>query len=160
MNTARRLQSTYHNGRCAPRRLARLPGFALVAAVACATTTPRQSAPLTDVRWRLVELEGAPALAASAERAASLRFAGEGARVTGFTTCNSLFGGFDASGGDRLRLTELGSTRMACVDPALAQQEQRFMQVLRRVERFAIVGDTLTLFDETRPVARFAADAR
>ncbi len=84
--------------------------------------------------------------------------AAEGARVTGFTTCNNLFGGYDAPGGGRLRLTELATTKMACVDPALAQQEQRLMGVLRRVERFSIAADTLTVFDATGPLARFVAE--
>jgi heat shock protein HslJ len=132
-----------------------LPGLIVAA---CATAAPGLSAPLTDVRWRLVELEGARALAPSAERTANLRFSGSDARVSGFTTCNNLFGGYDRPGGDRLRLSELASTRMACVDPALGQQEQRFMAVLGRIERFAIAADTLTLFDDTRPLARFVAE--
>jgi heat shock protein HslJ len=137
----------------------RSAGSSLVALVAaCATAAPGASVPLTGVTWRLVELEGAPTLAASARRTANLRFAGDDARVTGFTTCNNLFGGYERPGGDRLRLIDLASTRMACVDPALAQQEQRFMAVLRRVERFAIAGDTLTLFDGTRPLARFVTE--
>jgi heat shock protein HslJ len=130
---------------------------ALIAA-ACATAAPGPSVPLTDVHWRLVELEGAPALSPSVGRTANLRFAGSDARVTGFTTCNNLFGGYDRPGRDRIRLTNLASTRMACVDPALAQQEQRFMAVLQRVERFAIARDTLTLFDGTGPLARFVAE--
>ena len=130
--------------------------LALIAA--CATGVRAASAPLTDVRWRLVELEGAPALAPSTQRTANLQFGGGDARVTGFSTCNNLFGGYDTPGGDSLRLTDLASTKMACDDPALAQQEQRFMAVLRQVERFAIAGDTLTLFGCTGPLARFVAE--
>ncbi len=114
--------------------------------------------PPTDVQWRLVELEGAPAVASSGGgREAHLRFAAEGMRVSGFTTCNNLFGGYEAPGDGRLRFTQLGSTKMACVEPERAQQEQRFMNVLQRVDRFAVDGDTLTLFENDRPVARFVA---
>jgi hypothetical protein len=46
---------------------------------------------------------------------------------------------------------------MACTDPALSPQEQRFLQILARVDRAAAVGDRLTLYAKDRPVARLVA---
>lgn len=127
-------------------------GLAMFVA-ACATAARQQP---TDVYWRLAEVDGAP-VASAAGREPHLRLSSEGERVTGFTTCNNLFGRYEAPGGTRLRFAQLGSTKMACVDPTLARQEQRFMGALQRVERFTIVGDTLILLDGQSPVARFVA---
>jgi hypothetical protein len=46
---------------------------------------------------------------------------------------------------------------MACVDTALAGQEQRMTAALSTVDRWAAVGDRLTLYAKERPVARFVA---
>lgn len=135
-----------------------LPGLATIAA-ACVTTAqqpPAAPAPPANVRWTLTHLEGAPVSSSGARREPHLQFSIEG-RVTGFTTCNSLFGAYEAPGGGQLRFGRLGSTRMACVDPALSRQEQRFMAVLQRVDRFAVEGDTLVLREGERELARFAA---
>jgi heat shock protein HslJ len=123
--------------------------------VAACATAARQ--PPTDVYWRLAELDGAPVAASAGVREPHLRLSAEGERVTGFTTCNRLFGRYEAPGGGRLRFAQLGSTKMACVDPVLARQEQRFMGALQRVERFEVVGDTLILLEGASTLARFVA---
>ena len=68
-----------------------------------------------------------------------------------------MFGSYEAAGGGRLRFVQLGSTKMACIEPARAQQEQRLMSALQSVDRYAITGDTLTLYENDRPRARFVA---
>lgn len=133
---------------------------AAMAVAACATAAPRPAAPLIDVEWRLTELEGAPVSSAAQGREPRLRLVADGTRVTGFTTCNTFFGRYDAAGGQRLRFAELGSTKMACVDQGLARQEQRFMAALQRVDAYAIVGDTLRLLEGRSPLARFVAAQR
>jgi putative lipoprotein len=115
--------------------------------------------PPGDTDWWLVELDGTP-VAASGQREPYLRLLSEGERLTGFTTCNNLFGRYESRGGGRVRFVSLGSTRMACVDPTLSRQEQRFMAALQAVDRFAVVRDTLILFEGRRPRARFVADRR
>jgi heat shock protein HslJ len=130
-----------------------LPCLAVV--IAGCATAPRQ--PPADVDWRLVELDGAPIAAAPGRREPYLRLLSEGGRLTGFTTCNNLFGRYEAPGRGRVRVVHLGSTKMACVDPALSLQEQRFMAALQAVDRFAVTGETLTLFEGRRPRARFVA---
>jgi heat shock protein HslJ len=46
------------------------------------------------------------------------------------------------------------STKMACVDQALNQQEVDFFGALRSTDRFTLSGDTLTLMKGTETVAR------
>jgi heat shock protein HslJ len=134
--------------------------FPLVSILAaCATGTRRPSGELTGIEWRLVEIDGSPAATSpgGGGRDAYLQLDADSARVTGFTTCNRFFGHYDTPGGGRLRFSDLGSTKMACVEPARSQQEQRFMNVLQSADRYAIAGDTLTLFAGDRARARFVA---
>jgi heat shock protein HslJ len=128
----------------------------------CATGARQPSGELTGVEWRLTEIDGAPVMASGGlgGREPQIRLAADSARVTGFTTCNSMFGSYEAAGGARLRFVQLGSTKMACVEPARAQQEQRFMAALQSVDRYAITGDTLTLYENDRPRLRFVAGQR
>jgi heat shock protein HslJ len=121
----------------------------------CATAAPQ---PPPDVDWRLVELDGAPVAPATGRRAPYIRLLSEGGRVTGFTTCNNLFGHYEVRGRGRLRFVNLGSTKMACVDPTLSRQEQQFMAALQVADRFTVSRDTVTLFEGNRPRARFVAD--
>jgi heat shock protein HslJ len=126
----------------------------------CATGSRQPSGELTGVEWRLTEIDGARVVGSTGGREPHIRLAADSARVTGFTTCNSMFGRYEAPGGDRLRFAQLGSTKMACVEPARAQQEQRFMAALQSVDRYAITGDTLTLYENDRPRLRFVAGQR
>jgi hypothetical protein len=82
-----------------------------------------------------------------------LRF-GEDRRVSGATGCNTLGGAYERTG-EQLRFGDLFSTKMACVEENRMTQETRFMRVLDDVDRFAITGDTLTLFRAGSPAARF-----
>ena len=116
------------------------------------------AAPLTDIRWNLVEIGGAPAERRGTERDPWLRFTAADGRVGGSTTCNSLGGTYQASG-DRLSFGPLISTKMACVEESLMAQESRFMAALDSVERFAISADTLRLYPAgaTSAALRFTA---
>lgn len=102
--------------------------------------------------WRLVELEGQPSIAGGGAREPHLRFADEN-RVSGATGCNTLGGRYERTN-ERLSFGDLFSTRMACIEQDRMAQETRFMRVLGGVDRFAISGDTLTLFGGDSAVAR------
>lgn len=123
----------------------------------CATGAGQPSEELTGVEWRLTEIDGAPVVGPAGGREPHIRLAADSARVTGFTTCNHMFGRYETPGGGRLRFAQLGSTKMACVELARAQQEQRFMAALQSVDRYTVTGDTLTLYENDRPRARFVA---
>jgi heat shock protein HslJ len=133
--------------------------LAVVMVAACATGTRQPSGDLTGVEWRLAEIDGAPAVTSpgGGGRDAYLQLDADSARVAGFTTCNRFFGGYETPGSGRLRFSQLGSTKMACVEPARSQQELKFMDVLQSVDRYEIAGDTLTLYAADRARARFVA---
>jgi putative lipoprotein len=79
-----------------------------------------------------------------------------GMTAAGSTGCNGFSGQFERDG-DRIRFGRMAATLMACADPALMAQERRFLQVLERVDRAAVVGDDMTLYAGDQPLARFVA---
>lgn len=146
------------------RSSSRWRGLSIVAAAAlvgCAA--PRDPAagaarPLLGAPWTLTEIAGQPVAEAASGRTPHLEFARDGARVAGFTGCNNLAGAYSLEG-DRLTFPDpLATTRMACLDPEIASQEQAFLDAIRRTSRFTISGDVLTLYDDGQAVARFEAD--
>ena len=119
----------------------------------CGRMTPPGE--LTNRYWKLTELDGRPVVVGSG-REPHLRFQAADAHVAGSTGCNSLSGTFERHG-DRLTLSRMLTTLMACTDTTLSGQEQRFVRILATVDRAGTVGDRLTLYAHDRPVARFEA---
>lgn len=110
---------------------------------------------LVGARWRLVELEGQPSLAGGDAREPHLIFARDSVdRVGGATGCNSMGGRYEADG-ERIRFSDLFSTKMACVEEERMRQETRFVAALERANRYSITGDTLTLSEGGTVVAKF-----
>ena len=138
-------------------RLVLLLPFALTCVVGCPTSRTGSSAtPLENRNWRLVEVGSQPAT--SGPRGVYLQFASDSARVTGSTGCNQLTGPFMRDG-SALTFGAMITTKMACVDPRLNQQEHAFLAALQATQRYEITGDTLILIGAAGPVARLAAGA-
>ena len=64
-------------------------------------------------------------------------------RVSGDGSCNSFFGPFEASG-TSIRLGEMATTLMACLD-AVMDQEQAFLEALESADSYSIAGSTLEM---------------
>ena len=120
--------------------------------------TPLADSPLAETYWKLVRLNGEPVTVAAGQREAHLVLrGGPEARVAGSSGCNRVMGGYTLDG-DRLRLSNLAGTRMACPDGMA--QEQAFLDALGQVERWQVRGSHLELSDAQRRVlARFEAVA-
>jgi len=144
-----------------------IAGVALLGVIACVKSSPSgddtataagsvtASSALQGPRWRLVELEGQPALSGGGAREPHLIFSRDSVdRVGGATGCNSMGGRYTAEG-DRIRFSDLFSTKMACIEEERMRQETRFVGALGRVDRYAVSGDTLTLSEGGTVVARF-----
>ena len=142
-------------------------GLALLGAIACAKSSApgdetaaaagsvSASNALQGPRWRLVKLEGQPSLAGGGAREPHLIFARDSVdRVGGATGCNSMGGRYEADG-ERIRFSDLFSTKMACVEEERMRQETRFVGALERADRYSITGDTLTLSEGGTVVAKF-----
>lgn len=106
-----------------------------LAAAACASVAPE--APLSGTRWVAQSINGQPV----AFRTPTLEFAGD--RVSGTGGCNRYFGGYEAQG-DQISFGGVGSTRMACEGPVMAQ-ENAFHTTLAAVRAYRREGETLVL---------------
>jgi heat shock protein HslJ len=121
--------------------------------------------PLRNTYWKLVRLDGAPVEApvqapvdvVPRQHEPHLVFALDEMRVSGSGGCNRVTGPIEIDG-DMLHLRRLASTRMACA--VGMEQELRFLRALGTVERYAIRGTRLELFDAAGTiVAAFEAVA-
>jgi heat shock protein HslJ len=98
---------------------------------------------LAGTQWTLVALGEAPALDDST---LTLSFSADG-RVSGDSGCNRFMGSYEADG-PRLTLSQLASTRRACLNDALNQQEQAYLQALQSIVRYQANYGQLVLTTE------------
>lgn len=76
-------------------------------------------------------------------------------RVSGDGSCNSFFGPFEASG-TAIRLGEMVTTLMACLD-AVMDQEQAFLEALESADSYSIAGSTLEMRSGNKVLLLFQA---
>ncbi|WP_181163679.1 META domain-containing protein [Pontibacter mangrovi] len=106
---------------------------------------------ILDAYWTLMSLEGQEVQRPQSTMTAFIRFEEGKSRVHGYTGCNR-FNGTYTYGDESLAISELSTTRMACPD---MEMENKFMAILRRVDRYEVSGDVLTLFSGGKAVATF-----
>ena len=109
-------------------------------------------ASLTGTEWVLRDLAGTPALDAPR---ATLQFL-EGGHVAGNGSCNRFTGSVEISGAS-LKFGPLASTRMACTNGGVGDQEDRYLRALGAATRYALEnGDLLIYSDAATEPLRFA----
>jgi heat shock protein HslJ len=110
---------------------------------------------LQGVKWRVTDT-GANAVTASS--APHVQFFIDG-KITGSTGCNRFFAQYTVTG-ETLSFKDIGSTRMACPAPLMAEEEA-FMTTLSSVNRFSFdASDTQRLILHTaEPGVRIEARA-
>ena len=104
----------------------------------------KPDASLTNTYWKLIELNGQPAALGAGNRELHMVLTTEGDRVKGFSGCNKFTGNYQRRD-DQLHFKPLASTRMACISGM--GQEKRFLDVLGNVVRYALIGESLSLYD-------------
>lgn len=74
------------------------------------------------------------------------QFDSDGMRVTGSSGCNSYFAdySFDSSKCE-LEISAIGSTKKACLEPGVMQQEQKYFSLLQKAESLEVTGDELRI---------------
>ena len=95
-----------------------------------AAPAPAASFSLSNSEWLLKNLSGSDVLD---NVQATLAFPEEG-KIAGKGSCNQFFGTAEIKG-DAIKLGPLGSTRMACPEPAM-NQEAKYLEALQAAERF------------------------
>lgn len=107
---------------------------------ACAPGSPTGAADPTGVEWKLVEINGKPALAGS-----NVTLTFEDGKGGGKGGCNSYGGSYRIQGGS-LSFSDLFQTEMACMDPAgVMDQETEYLQTLGQAAGYQISGERLEL---------------
>ena len=104
-------------------------------------------------QWKLVQLNGAKVPNASR---AYLELDTSQTKFTGHTGCNRMFGSVDVQG-RRIDFLNVGSTKMACLDPRTRRTETAFVKALENADRFRVRGNVLELLDRSRVVMTFTA---
>src|SRR5690554_4411861 len=87
---------------------------------------------LAGSQWHVQEIAGAPAVGKSE---ITITFSEEGS-VYGSSSCNRYSGSWESSG-NQLMFSTLASTRMACPE-ALMRQENRFLKLLGGVRQYQV----------------------
>lgn len=123
----------------------------LLVGVACSAGTPAMVVPLPGTSWVLEEVGGVPVVQRGR---ATLEFA-ESGRASGNGSCNR-FSGTATIAGDLLSFGPLMSTKMACVEETLTNQETRYLASLGSAQRYAVAGDTLRIYLAGGGELRFA----
>lgn len=127
---------------------------ALIGTLAAITpTTP--SVDLLDTQWQLLSFgsvdDQTPVVAGSI---ITLTFTDDG-RAGGYSGCNSYGGSYEVDGAN-LTIGSVVSTRRACADQAVMEQEQQYLQALALAQRFTLEDDQLQIFyDEGQRVLTF-----
>lgn len=110
--------------------------------------------------WTLISFETSTGvIEASTEAPATLTFSAAGEQagsLSGSGGCNRYFSSYTLTG-DRLRISQMGSTRMMC-DPVRMEQEDCFFQALSTAERCELSqGELLIVYVEG--TLRFASSS-
>ncbi len=96
---------------------------------------------LAGTRWQLSAIAEQPLQTSDLY----IEFDAQQQRFSGFSGCNRFAGGFSRAG-TTLTLSQIASTRRACLDAAAQRTETDFLQALEAVTRFEIQADTLRLY--------------
>jgi copper homeostasis protein (lipoprotein) len=117
---------------------------------------PMPSALLENTYWKLIELGGRTVRLTEGGTELHLRLDPIQKQAVGSTGCNRFFSQYELNG-ISLRFGLFASTRRACLDAEMTQQENDFLTALGETRSWQITGDTLLLTGESGAGVRFAA---
>jgi heat shock protein HslJ len=118
-----------------------IPNVATSTASSSSSASASAPVALEGRTWRLVSIDGHPALAGVRVTAI---FEGEANRVAGSAGCNQYFG-TAAVKGERLEVGGLGSTKMFCTTDGVMPQEGAYLDALGKATAFRMAGTQLQL---------------
>jgi len=106
-------------------------------------------------KWTLIKLEGKDVSNIEGD-SANIYFTlkqGEN-KVNGFAGCNTFMGNYKLEQGNRIKFSEIATTRMACPNSAIDETE--VLKVFELADNYTITGDTLMLnIGKRAPLAVF-----
>lgn len=99
---------------------------------------------ITEKYWKLKTLEGKEVkIGDNQEREVYFMLKNKDNRVTGFAGCNTIMGTYTLEDGNRIRFTQMATTKMTC--PDIAFNESEFLEVFELADNYRITGDRLEL---------------
>lgn len=104
---------------------------------------PSSFALIASKRWTLAEIAGQRLR----ENQPTLEFDAQARRVSGDSGCNRFSGSFEVNG-STLKLSQLVSTRRACLSAKASQLEANFLGLLEATTRFELAGGQLRLYSD------------
>jgi OmpA-OmpF porin, OOP family len=108
-----------------------------------------------NTRWELAELSGKPVAPPWQQKEPYLQLNPNGKALQGFTGCNTVNGNYQLNG-DKLKFSNLTSTKVSCGEPYM-KQESAFLNALKATDSFKLSGDKLELYGVGKLLARFEA---
>lgn len=118
-----------------------------------APTQNEKAAALSSRSWELLSLDQSGTRKAFVARV-TLKFEKDG-RISGSGGCNRYFATYKLSAKKRLTIGEIGRSKRMCLGDVMAQ-ENAFLDILKRVNAYAIVENRLQLFyDDGRDALLF-----
>jgi len=130
----------------------------LVTAAAAADKLPDLNATLAGTRWTLQTLGGVAQAQVAGGTPVQLKLDAASQHLSGHTGCNRLMGRF-VQRGTLLTLSPLGTTRMACAEPAMTQ-EQAVLKMLGEIDGYRVENRTLSLLQGEVVRATWSAPAK
>ena len=106
-------------------------------------------------QWQLIALNGS----AIGYTRAYMELDSNQTRFSGHTGCNRMFGAVTIRG-SQIGFSDVGTTRMACVETKDQRTETAFLTALRSVDRFRMSGNTLELMKGRRVLIKFEAPTK
>lgn len=101
--------------------------------------------------WKLIQLNNI----GKDYKNASITFDLNQNRVSGNAGCNNFFGSFEINA-DYINFSQMGSTKMACMDEEANQTETQFLGILSNQKlRYDLADQTLNFYDGNRLVMMF-----
>lgn len=141
-----------------PRVAILLSCVALLATVGCAgglpnlpdlpglpgAEEPELEPPLKDTSWVLEAYgEQGTLIPALASTDVTLEFGAGG--LNGNAGCNSYFGSYTSKTDGSLEVSDLANTEMACMEPGVMEQEEKYLATLRQAGSYVVVGGKLRI---------------
>ena len=118
---------------------------------ACGVVGPPAGDPLEGTSWRLVTLGGAGLIPGT-----EITLTFEQRQVHGSSGCNTYGGSYEVDG-DKITMTDLYNTEMACMDPqGVMDQETEYLELLRDAQAFQIDEAELVIEAASDEVLAFA----
>lgn len=103
-------------------------------------------------QWKLIEVQDQQV--PSASKAFLVFTPGTVNKVAGNAGCNRLTGTFELSQTNTIKFLPMATTRMACIEPGLADVETKFLAALTSASQWHIENDTLSLSDGNTVLAK------